>query len=612
MVQSQFPDEDSYRTLLDRLTPEAVFVHDPAGCFVDVNAQACESLGYTRDELLGMNVDRVEQSFSLDEMRAVWAGLDRDAQQLLRGVHRRKDGRLFPVEVCVRVLGGSQQRLYFCSVRDVSEHAHTTASLRAQANQMRSIFQTMAEGLVLQAADGRILDANSAAEAILGLSRDQLLGKTSLDPFWQTVREDGTVFPGDEHPAMVTLRTGRPVSNCIMGIRDPAKGLRWISINTQPVLTEAPTGAPPVAVVATFVDVTAQRRLTYELRRARADMQAILDSIPACITSWSLDHINEFANRLAEQRFSVPTRSMVGRHARDIFGSKCFERAMPYVEAVLSGLPQTFEWQEKEPGGELRYDRIEYVPRHLDGVIVGHYALTTDITELRQSYQRIRDLLHRMERVREEERHGMAQRLHEGLAQDLFGMKLQLTALRSQVGSAAEINGELAALADGIDRCMSSTRQMANDLRPESLSHLGMSSAIAEHARYFARISGLLVDVRVEPGLPPFTEPVQLAYFRAVQEALTNVARHAQATRVQVSLTRSGDEVSLQVADDGVGGRGMTSSQSSGLGLLGLRERFEALGGTVSFEHQEQSGSTLRATLSLKACLALDRGRASS
>ncbi len=84
----------------------------------------------------------------------------------------------------------------------------------------------MSEGLVFQPQNGQIVDANSAAERILGLSRDQLLSKASMDPNWQAIREDGTPFPGSEHPAMVTLRTGQPIHNQIMGVRTPAAGLR--------------------------------------------------------------------------------------------------------------------------------------------------------------------------------------------------------------------------------------------------------------------------------------------------------------------------------------------------------------------------------------------------
>ena len=86
--------------------------------------------------------------------------------------------------------------------------------------------QILPDPMFVHDQDGRIVESNPAAERILGLSRDQLLGKTSLDPDWAAVREDESPFPGHDHPAMVTARTGRSVRDRLMGVRDPKTGLR--------------------------------------------------------------------------------------------------------------------------------------------------------------------------------------------------------------------------------------------------------------------------------------------------------------------------------------------------------------------------------------------------
>lgn len=98
---------------------------------------------------------------------------------------------------------------------------------------LRTTFEAMSEGLVVQEAGGAIVLANPAAERILGLSAEQLSGRTSLDPRWRAVRGNGAPFPGDEHPAMVTLRTGAPTSNVLMGVYRPSGDLVWISVNTR-------------------------------------------------------------------------------------------------------------------------------------------------------------------------------------------------------------------------------------------------------------------------------------------------------------------------------------------------------------------------------------------
>lgn len=137
-------------------------------------------------------------------------------------------------------------------------------ALQESEERYRSVVTVMVEGIVLQQADGQIIACNSSAEKILGLSQDQLMSRTSIDPRWQAIQEDGSPFPGETHPAMVTLRTGLPQSNVIMGVYKPDSSLTWISINSQPLFH--PDQPYPYAVVTSFVDITAQKQAEINLR----------------------------------------------------------------------------------------------------------------------------------------------------------------------------------------------------------------------------------------------------------------------------------------------------------------------------------------------------------
>ncbi|MBK6672994.1 MAG: PAS domain S-box protein [Proteobacteria bacterium] len=222
--------------MLSRLLPDPIFVHDHDGRILMVTDSACASVQYSREALLSMNVVDLDQSFDLSAAQAAWSRMDSGVRHTLRGTHRRMDGSRFPVQIHLHVEEHRGQRIYFASVHDLSEQLRQEEHLRARALDLGNVFSSMAEGLVLQAKDGRIIEANPAAERILGLSRDELLGKTSIDPDWRCIREDGSPFPGEEHPAMQTLRTGRPITGALMGVHDRGPGLRWIRINTQPVL----------------------------------------------------------------------------------------------------------------------------------------------------------------------------------------------------------------------------------------------------------------------------------------------------------------------------------------------------------------------------------------
>ena len=129
--------------------------------------------------------------------------------------------------------------------------------MRDSERRFRALFEGMAEGVVLQREDGGIVSCNPAAERILGTTMDQMIGRTSLDPRWRSIREDGSPFPGDEHPAIVTLKTGRPLRDVIMGVRRADGSERWISIASQPL--PATPGVDGGMVITTFTDVTERR-----------------------------------------------------------------------------------------------------------------------------------------------------------------------------------------------------------------------------------------------------------------------------------------------------------------------------------------------------------------
>ncbi|MGA7938165.1 MAG: PAS domain S-box protein [Kovacikia sp.] len=148
------------------------------------------------------------------------------------------------------------------AISDITERKRAEVSLRESEERYRSVVETVAEGIVLQHGDGSIFTCNSSAERILGLTADQIRGRSSLDPRWGAIHEDGSPFPGERHPAMVTLRTGKPQSNVTMGICKPDGTLTWISINSRPLFQ--PNDTKPFAVVCSFFDITDRKQTDEE------------------------------------------------------------------------------------------------------------------------------------------------------------------------------------------------------------------------------------------------------------------------------------------------------------------------------------------------------------
>ncbi|MEW6491716.1 MAG: PAS domain-containing protein [Cyanobacteriota bacterium] len=182
-----------------------------------------------------------------------------------------------------------QSELYSRVQGELIERQRIEQELRVSEQRYRSVVTVMSEGIVLQQADGQITACNASAESILGLTAQQMQGLTSVDPRWQAIREDGSPFPGELHPAMVTLRTGKPQSNVIMGIHKPDGSLTWISINSQPLIHPGETQA--YAAVTSFSDITERREAEEKLRKSEVNLAAA--QRVAHVGNWEFDVLTQ-------------------------------------------------------------------------------------------------------------------------------------------------------------------------------------------------------------------------------------------------------------------------------------------------------------------------------
>ncbi len=192
--------------------------------------------------------------------------------------------------------------------------ASTTAALSKALSQstivergFQAVFAGMAEGAVVQERDSTIIEANLSAERVLGLTRDQLLGRTSFDPRWQLTREDGSDLPPEEQPSMRCLATGRSVSDQLLGLKLPTGAFRWLRVNSQPFFKDG--DATPFRTATTFVDVTAQLEAANQLARKSADLTMALKAAESANEAKS----NFLANMSHEIR--TPLNALIGTAA---------------------------------------------------------------------------------------------------------------------------------------------------------------------------------------------------------------------------------------------------------------------------------------------------------
>jgi signal transduction histidine kinase len=211
--------------------------------------------------------------------------------------------------------------------------------------------------------------------------------------------------------------------------------------------------------------------------------------------------------------------------------------------------------------------------------------------QVRQRTSELTDLAQHLHAAREDERQRLARNLHDELGALLTSAKLDAARLRSRLtGVSPDALAPLAQLVATLDACIALGRSIVEDLRPSTLAQLGLVTSLQILAADFAERAGLVFDCRLEPvALGADTE---LTVYRLVQEATTNIGKHAQARRVWLVMAARDGSVELTVRDDGVGFDPAATARP-GHGLIGMRHRVEAAGGTLVVESAPGRGTKL-------------------
>ncbi len=243
-----------------------------------------------------------------------------------------------------------------------------------------------------------------------------------------------------------------------------------------------------------------------------------------------------------------------------------------------------------------------------EGRITGHFGIQRDVTdrtraaeELEQSREELRALAARLQAIREEERTRIAREIHDELGQALTALKLDLAWLGKQSHKSTSTTGEFRAVDQSItkriDETMQIVRRIASELRPSVLDQLGLEAAIEDLVHDTTRRTGIAVKLDVAQEFPKLPDKIASHAFRIIQEALTNVTRHAKATRVDVSIRRAGKAIILGVADNGIGFAPNSLSGLRSLGLVGMRERAVACGGMLMVQGKPGEGTSIVVTI---------------
>ena len=383
---------------------------------------------------------------------------------------------------------------------------------------------------------------------------------------------------------------------------------RWIRATGAMLLDEK---GQPLRLLGTQQDITGARQaqaerehLLSEQLRARAEAGAanerlvhVLESVSDAFVALDRDWRFVFVNENAAQTFGRKSEDLVGKNIWTEFPGVAglpFQRA--YAEAMER---RTFIFLEEYYPPTRRWFENRIYPS-AEGISIFFHDISDRKraeAALRITEAQLHELLAQRQRAQEAERIRISRQIHDELGQLLTGVKMDLRWLERKLAE-PEVPPHLNALLDRAvaaselnDQTIATVQRIAAELRPSALDQLGLTAALTQAARHFEARSGLTCTVSVPPVEPAVSAATANEFFYICQEALTNVARHADATEVEIELCALEGGVMLEVRDNGVGIDVAMIYGRHSLGLLGMRERALQCGGTLQVHRIEPCGT---------------------
>ncbi|MDD5093611.1 MAG: PAS domain S-box protein [Dehalococcoidia bacterium] len=306
---------------------ESIINTAPAGIGVmmndtitELNPLLCEITGYSRRELIGKScgfffpTQTAYESTKHEILRQITAkGLS-----AIETGWQLKSGEQIDVALnCAPLDPGDPSLGLTFIVMDITERKLTEQALRQSEEKHRTLFDTMAQGVVYQNAAREITSANPAAERILGLTLAQMNGLTSIDPGAKTLKEDGTDFPREAHPASASLETGKPVNDIVMGVFNPSDAqYHWISISAVPQFK--PGEDKPYQVFTTFTDITRRKQAEKTLKESEEKFRALTEYSPGSIVRVDRGCRHLYVNTAQAKITGISQDAWIGKTSREL------------------------------------------------------------------------------------------------------------------------------------------------------------------------------------------------------------------------------------------------------------------------------------------------------
>jgi len=500
-------------------------------------------------------------------------------------------------------LKGQPHVLTVC--RDITENKRAEEALRRSEDRIRLIINTIPVMAWTVRPDGVVDFVNQRWTEYAGLTLEQYVPDLS-----------GPIHPEDRARVfekwVKQMSIGEPYDD-EMRLRRADGEYRWFLVRTVPMRDE---GGNIVKWYGVSTDIEDRKRSEEALRESQQLLQLVLSTLPVGVAVTNREGDVVSINAASKRIWGGAIVSGRQRYAQTRgfwhdSGEPIAPKAWASMRAIFEGQTslnelidiETYDGQRKT----IENSAAPILNAHRQ--IVGAVIVNEDVTEqvraeekLRRSNQELRALSARLHSVREEESTRIAREIHDELGAVLSSLKWDLEEMHEAIPNQtdqtrlSELRDKLELMIQFTDSAIATVRRISSELRPIALEEFGLVEALRWHAQDFQDRTGISVKYEFPPGKIDLSQEQSTAVFRIFQEAMTNVLRHAQATQVDIAITKQGDEMILTVRDNGQGITETATSDRQSLGLLGMRERAHLLSGEISFERGAERGTlvTLR------------------
>jgi len=572
--------QDKYRSLLDHL-PDGFALHqlvlDDEGnpvdyVFLDVNPAFEALAGLKRERLIGKKV--AEVIAGIENSGFDWIGTY--GEVALSGQSVRFEQYSKPLGRWYEVAAYCDEPGTFITLfSDITSRKQADQALRESEEKYRSLFERSLDAVCLVAAEGTLLEANPAYLKLYGYEPSDI-GRLNVkehyeepsqrEEFLRAVAQDGAVF---DVAVRLKKKDGTPMEcqRTSVAVRDEDGNL--------------------VAVQSVIRDVTKARRAEQELRESELRFRSLVENTGVAVLVARTDETILDCNDAALQMLGYPREELLKTPVPELF-RRVEGRAAAPAQFERDGFIKALEVEMKRRDGSPLHVLLTSANVPLRGETVAMMEMQ-DITKrkrteaaLRESNERIRGYAAHLEKVREEERTGIARELHDRLGQALTAVKMDLTSMHDGLAKGQTVEPEkVAATIRLIDATTDDVRRISSELRPGILDDLGLVAAMEWQLQQFQERTGIRCELTA-PDSPNLGRDRSTALYRIFQELLTNVARHAAAKTVRATFERDDSRYVLIVADDGKGMSEDAENQATSLGFVGIRERLASFGGALT------------------------------